>query len=116
MIDPVAPAKAMELAAALLEERHHRLQRIQRLHAIARVIAPARMRPARVARLAAGAEGDDLGAPLWPARAFQRDVEREQDLVEGHDSASSCPGAMQRSSRCFAEPGPRFFRIASNRG
>src|SRR5436309_3218501 len=23
---------------------------------------------------------------------------------------------MQRSSRCFAEPGPRFLRVASNRG
>src|ERR1700754_3121469 len=25
------------------------------------------------------------------------------------------PGAMQRSSRCFAEPGSRFLRVESNR-
>src|SRR6266478_3223902 len=83
MIEPVAPAKAVELPAALLEERHHRLQRLQRLDAVAGIIAPPRIRPARIARLAPGAEADQLGAPLRPAGAAQRDVEREQDFVEG---------------------------------
>src|SRR3954469_1195657 len=86
MIEPVAPAKAMELPAALLEERHHRLQRLQRLDAVAGIIAPPRIRPARIALLAAGAERDKFGAPLRPARATQRDVEGKQNFVEGHDS------------------------------
>src|SRR4051812_39702271 len=84
MIEPVAPAKAMQLPAPPLEDRPHRLQRGKRLDAVAGVIAPARMRPARIARLAARAERHDLGAPLRPARALQRDIERKQDVVKGH--------------------------------
>src|SRR5690349_11785843 len=83
MIESIAPAKAMQPPAPLLEERHHLRQRIQRLHAIARVIAAARMRPARVALLAAGAERDNFGLALRPAGALERDVEREKSLVEG---------------------------------
>src|SRR5881227_3120421 len=45
------------------------------------------MRPARVALLAAGAERDDFGLALWPARAFQRDIERKQDFMEGHSES-----------------------------
>src|SRR6185295_16191517 len=36
-----------------------------------------------------------------------------------HDHSLRVPGAMQRvalAKRCFAEPGPRFLRVASNRG
>src|SRR5882762_4365975 len=90
MIEPVAPAEAVELPAALLEERHHRLQRLQRLDAVAGVIAPPRIRPARIARLAPGPEGDELSAPLRPAGTAQRDVERKQDFVEGHEKIRSC--------------------------
>src|SRR6185295_6439479 len=119
MIEPVAPAEAMQLPAALLEKRHHRLQRLQRLDAIAGVIAPPRIRPARIALLAAGPEGHQLRAPLRPARAAQRDVEGKEDFVEGHDWFPRVPGAMRRVAlaKCrFAEPGPRFLRVASNRG
>src|SRR4051794_11479307 len=100
MIEPVAPAEAMQLPAPLLEERHHRLQCLQRLDAIAGIIAPPRIRPARIALLAAGAERDKLGAPLRPARATQRDVEGKQDFVEGHGSTSSCPGRDAARSSC----------------
>src|SRR4051812_15001763 len=119
MIEPVAPAKAMQLPAPLLEERHHRLQRGKRLDAVAGVIAPPRMRPARIARLAARAERHDLGAPLRPARALQRDVKRKQDFMEGHGLASRAPDAVQRAAlaeRCPAEPGPRFLRAATKLG
>ena len=99
MIEPVAPAKAVEPAAPLLEERHHLRQRVEILDAIACVVAAARMRPARVALLAAGAERDDLGLALRPARAFQRDVERKQDFVEGRHYIPRCPRATARAMR-----------------
>src|SRR5436305_10110136 len=96
MIEPVAPAEAVQPAAPLLEERDHLRERIERLHAIARVIAAARMRPARVALLASGAECNDLGLAFRPACAFQRDIERKEDLVEGHSEsplpARDCTG------------------------
>src|SRR6185295_5554300 len=86
MVEPVAPAKAVQAAAPLLEERDGGGERVERLDAITRIVAAARMRPARVALLAARAERDDLGLALRPARAFQRDVERKQDFVEvGHE-------------------------------
>ena len=66
-IQPVAPAKAVKPTAPFLEEGDHRLQGIQRLDAVAGVVAPPRLRPARIARLAAGTEADDVGAPLRPA-------------------------------------------------
>jgi len=37
---------------------------------------------ARVARLAARAEAHDIGAPLRPARALQRDIERKQHFMK----------------------------------
>ena len=101
MIEPVAPAKTVQPAAPLLEERHGGAERLQRLDAVARVVAPPRMRPAGVALLAAGAERDDLGAALRPARAFQRDVERKQDLVEGA-LASETPLAARHRARDLA--------------
>jgi hypothetical protein len=40
------------------------------------------MRPARVALFAAGAKRDNFRAAFRPARASQRDVEREQNFVK----------------------------------
>jgi hypothetical protein len=54
------------------------------------------MRPAGVALLAAGADRNDLSLALGPARALERNVEGEQDFVEGcgHDicASASYPG------------------------
>src|SRR5437763_7339331 len=91
MIEPVAPAKVVEPAAPLLEERHHLRERIEGLHAIAGVIAAARMRPARVALLASRSERDDLGLALRSARAFERDVEGEQNFVKAGHLESPLP-------------------------
>src|ERR1700742_3096280 len=66
MIEPVAPAKAVEPPAPLLEKRDHLRERVERLHAVARVIAAARICPARGALLPARAERDDLGLALPP--------------------------------------------------
>ena len=77
MVEPVAPAKPVEPPAPLLEKRDNLRQRVESLHAVARVVAAARMRPARIALLGAGAERDHIGAPLRSAGAFQRDVERK---------------------------------------
>src|SRR5207302_2962979 len=80
-------AESVQPPAPFLEERNHLRERIERFHAIARVIAAARMRPARVALLASGAERDDLGLALGPARAREPDVARKQDFVEGHSDS-----------------------------
>src|SRR5262245_3210529 len=90
MIEPVAPAEAVEAPTPLLEKCNNRRQCLKRLDAVARVIAAARMRPTRVALLAPRAERNNLGATLRPARAAQRDVEREQDLMEGGHGSASC--------------------------
>src|SRR4051794_34306238 len=99
MVEPVAPAKAIEPPAPLLEERDDLRQRVERLDAIAGVIAAARMRPARVALLRAGAERDDLGPALRSAGAFQRDAERKGDFVEGWHYRPRCPRATARAMR-----------------
>ncbi len=83
MIEPVAEAEAMEAAAPLLEEGDDGLERGEAAHAVAGIPAAARMGPAGIALLAAGAEQDDVGAPLRPARGAERHVEREGHLVEG---------------------------------
>src|SRR5690606_792768 len=69
-------------AAPLLEEGDHLRQRRERFHAIAGIVAPARMRPARITFPRARTERDDLGAALGPARAPESNVEREQDVME----------------------------------
>src|SRR3954470_6392970 len=99
MIESVAPAKTIKPPAPLLEERDRLRERIEGLHAVARVIAAARMRPARVALLAAGAERDDLGLALRSARAFQRDVERKEDFVKAGHQSPRCPRATARAMR-----------------
>ena len=100
MIEPVAPAKAVQSSAPFLEEGDHGGKRVERLDAIACVIAAARMRPARIALLAPGADRDDLGAALRSARAFQRDVEWKQDFVKGgHDD---CSMGARRGTRARA--------------
>src|SRR5690606_37608763 len=71
MVEPVAPAEAVEPAAPLLEEADNLRQCVERLDAIARVPAAARVRPAGVPLLAARADGDDLRAPFRPAAASQ---------------------------------------------
>src|SRR5207248_6867017 len=94
MVEPVAPAKAMQPAAPLLEKSDDGGERGQSLDAIARVIAAARMRPAGIALLAAGADRDDFGLALGSARALERDIERKQHLMEGcgHDCRVVCCG------------------------
>src|SRR5882757_4761734 len=111
MIEPVAPAEAIELPAALLEERHHRLQRLQRLDAVAGIIAPPRIRPARIARLAPGPEADQFSAPLRPARTAQRNVERKEDFVEGHGS-----NILVSRTRCSALAVHRRAGTVANAG
>src|SRR5881397_3925501 len=91
MVETVAPAKAIKPPAPLLEECNHLRERVEGLHAVAGVIAAARVRPARVALLTARAERDDLGIALRPARAFQRDVERKQDFMEAGHLESPLP-------------------------
>ena len=69
----------------ILREMQKRAQGIERLDAVTGIIASPRMRPARVALLASRTEGNDIGAPLRPARTSQRDVERKQHFMKcGH--------------------------------
>lgn len=82
MIEPVPPTKAEKTPAALLEEGQHLRQRLECFHAITGIIAPARMRPARIAFLGARPKRNHVGAPLRPAGAPQGDVEWKQDFVE----------------------------------
>ena len=93
----VAPAKAVEPPAPLLEEGDHRVQIVERLDAVAGVVAAARVRPAAVALLEARAEHDDIGAPLRPALRAARDVGRKADLVEAHDTPRSGRGNRQQA-------------------
>src|SRR6185312_9419004 len=99
MIEPVAPAEAVKPPSPLLEEGNDLRQLLIRLHAVARVIAAARIRPARVALFRARAERDDVGAPLRPACALKRNVERKQDFVEGSGHES---GLLSRALRSTA--------------
>lgn len=75
-------SESMQLPAPFLEERNNRFKSIERFDAVAGVIAPARMHPARIAVLPPRGECHNLGAPLRPAAAFQRDIEREKDFME----------------------------------
>ena len=81
-VAPVAPAEAVQAAAALLEEGDDGVQVVERLDAVAGVVAAARVGPAGVALLVAGAEHDDLGAPLRAAVGGAGDGGGEADLVE----------------------------------
>ena len=76
-VGAVAEAEAVEPAAPLLEEGDHGVQRIERAHAKPGVVAPARMRPAAVAVLAARGQRDDIGAPRRPAAAAEADSRAE---------------------------------------
>src|SRR6185312_7787663 len=67
--------------------------------AVTGVIAAAGIGPARIALLGAGAEHHHVGAALRPARAFERDVERKQNLVEGSHNF-----ALMSRTRCSAKP------------
>src|SRR3954447_15416478 len=91
MVETVAPAKAIKPPAPLLEECNHLRERVECLHAVARVIAAARVRPARVALLTPRAERDDLRLALRSTRAFQRDVERKQDFMKAAHLESPLP-------------------------
>src|SRR3990172_3199110 len=106
MIEPVAPTEAIESAATFLEERHDLGKRVERLHAIARVPAPARVRPAGVALLAAGAGGDDLGLALGPAAAADGDIKRERYFMKcRHESLAALLVCDSRAGRGFVEGG-----------
>ena len=94
MIGAVAPAEAVETPAPLLEEIDDGRQIGKSLDAVARLPAPARARPARVALLAIGAERDHVGAPLRAAARAERNVERKQDFVErSHEPPQAHEGA-----------------------
>src|SRR4029078_12072178 len=51
MVEPVAPAKPVEAPAPLLEKRDTLRQRLESLHAVTGVVAPACMRPAWITLL-----------------------------------------------------------------
>src|SRR6187399_2632995 len=97
MIKPIAPTETMEPPASFLEKRNRLRQRLMRLHAITRIVTPARVRPARIALLAAGAKRNHVGATLRPARTLQRNVERKQDFVECAHQNPRCPRATARA-------------------
>jgi len=90
-VGAVAEAEAVEPAAPLLEEGDHGGERVERAHAEPGVVASERMRPVRVALLAAGRERDDVGAPARTAAASERYVEREANLVEIQGHAAEPP-------------------------
>jgi len=79
----------MEAPAPLLEERDHRVERVERAHAEAGVVAAQRMRPARVALFAPRRQRHDVGAPARAAAAAERYVDWEADFVElrNHDGS-----------------------------
>src|SRR5215207_4282286 len=66
-IGPVAEAETMEAPAPLLEEGDHCVERVERAHAEAGVVAAQRMRPARVALFAPRRQRHDVGAPGRPS-------------------------------------------------
>ena len=78
----VAPAEAVQAAAALLEEGDDGVQVVERLHAVAGVVAAARVRPAGVALLGAGAQHHHVGAALRAAVGGARDGGGEAGFVE----------------------------------
>jgi hypothetical protein len=71
------------------------MQRVERAHAEARIVAAARVRPAAVAVLAPGGERHHVGAAHRPAAAAEADIEGKANLVEigghGQSSLSSRP-------------------------
>src|SRR6201999_1905694 len=83
-IGPVLEAEAGEAAVARLEEGDGGVEVVKRLHAIAGIVAAARIGPYRVALLEAGAQRDDLGLALGPAGGVEGDGGGETDLVEHH--------------------------------
>ena len=94
MVGAIAPAKAVEPAAPLLEEIDDVSEIGEGLDAIARLPAPPRARPARIAPFAVGAERHHIGAPFGPAARTERDIERKQDFVEtGHEPPHAREGA-----------------------
>src|SRR5579875_2814518 len=99
MVEPVAPAEAVQTPAPFLEECDDLRQRVEGLHAITRVVAAPRMRPTRIALLAPGAEHDDVGAPLGPAGALQREIERKEDFVERGHRLILVSGARRSTQR-----------------
>ena len=72
----------MEPTAPGLEEGEHLVEVVERANAGAGVPTAARVGPAGVADLAAGAEDDDLGAPFRAAGRPERHGERKDDIVE----------------------------------
>src|SRR5690606_23867162 len=68
-------------------------QIVERAHPNARVIAPARMLPRRVALLEPVAQADDLGSPFRPAARPEAHRHREPYLVKIHDLSLGMVGA-----------------------
>ena len=82
IVDRIAPQEAVEATAPGLEEGQHLVQVVERADARPGVPTATGIGPAGVAHLPAGAEDDDLGAPLRASGRPQRHREREDDLVE----------------------------------
>jgi hypothetical protein len=72
----------VQAAAALLEEGDDGVQVVERLDAPAGIPGAARIGPAGVALLRAGAEHDDVGAPLGAAVGGAGDGGGEAGFVE----------------------------------
>src|SRR5262249_40177720 len=81
-IERVAPAEAVQTAAALLEEGDDGVKVVERLDAVAGIVGPPRVGPARVALLRARAQHDDIGAALGAAVGGARDGGGEAGVVE----------------------------------
>src|SRR5262245_2285323 len=97
MIETIAPAKAVQLAAPFFEKAHDIEQSRQALDAPARVPFAAGMRPTRIALFAAGAKRDDFRLALRSAPRAERDLERKPDLMERRHYSPLRPRATARA-------------------
>ena len=99
MVEPVSPAEAVKTPSPFLKECKYLRECPESLDAVAGIVTPARVGPARITLFGPRTEHDDIGTTLWPASAFKRDVERKEHLMKSCHRFKIRVGLAQQRGR-----------------